>query len=406
MHTFKTALRIALAHKVYAIVFLVAVNMLGLLTGMSQGGQTTNELLDAKVDLAVIDRDHSQVSRGLAEYLTGSGNAVEVADSRRAMQDALARNEVELIVIVPDGLGEAVENAATQVRSGTAVSDAQASLPRIGTVLAPTSSAAPLMAQQITSYVGQVLTYRATTASSADQAVASAATSMKETSPASVLAGKGVSMPRSLMVFFSMALYSLFAFTTNIVCLIMRVLGRRPLRIRLGVSPEPVMKRNLGMAAAFAVVGVLGWLVTYGLGTGVLGQGSPAASRPLYTVAAVALLAYTMVGIACGFLMGQLRMSENATNAAANIGGLVFSFLGGAWLSLELMPDAVRQLARLTPAYWANEPIRAAFEVSSTSAQTLAPMYGSIGVCALFAVAIGAVGMAIGRARLSSAGAA
>lgn len=405
MRTFKTALRIARAHKVYAIAFLVAVNMLGLITGMTQGGQTSDKLLDAKVNLAVVDRDHSPVSQGLAAYMEGSGNAVEVADSRPAMQDALAHDEVELIVIIPEGLGDAVENAATQVRSGTSISDAESTLPRVGTVLAPSSAAAPLMAQQVTTYVGQVLTYRSTTAASADQAVGSTGISMKETAPASVIKGEGISVPQGLLVFFGMALYSLFAFTTNIVCLIMRVMGNRPLRIRLGVSPEPVMKRNLGMAAAFAVVGVVGWALTYELGMQVLGADSTGESLPLYVVAATALLAYTMVGIAFGFFMGQLRMSENATNAVANIGGLVFSFLSGAWIPLSLMPDVVKQIGKLTPAYWANQPIRDAFAASSTSMDTLAPMYGQIGVCALFAVAIGAVALAIGRARMRSAAA-
>ena len=122
-------------------------------------------------------------------------------------------------------------------------------------------------------------------------------------------------------------------------------------------------------------------------------------------VAATALMDYTMAGIAFGFFMGQLRMSENATNAVANIGGLVFSFLSGAWIPLSLMPDVVKQIGKLTPAYWANQPIRDAFAASSTSMDTLAPMYGQIGVCALFAVAIGAVALAIGRARMRSAAA-
>ena len=83
----------------------------------------------------------------------------------------------------------------------------------------------------------------------------------------------------------------------------------------------------------------------------------------------------------------------------------IFSFLGGAWLPLSYMPDAVKQVSALTPAYWANQPIREAFQSSSTSAEALAPLYGDIGVCALFAVAITAVGMAVGRARLRSAAA-
>ncbi|BAW93838.1 hypothetical protein CHIBA101_2006 [Actinomyces sp. Chiba101] len=405
MRAFKTSLRIARGHWIYALIFLVAVNMLGLLTGVAQGGRTTTELAQADVPLAVIDRDGSPVSAGLTAFMEANGEAVALEDSRRAMQDALAQDRVELIAIIPSGLGNGVEKAAEQARGGTALSDAEAAVPRVDIVLAPSSSEAPLMAEQVTAYVEQALAYRATTAGNAEQAVAAATTSMRASAPARVIAEEAAPMPTAFMVFLSMALYSIFAFTTNIASLIMRVLGRRPLRVRMSASPEPVMRRNIGLSAGLAVIGIVGWAVTYILGVGALGLRTLSTALPLHGVAATALLAYAMVGIAVGFLMGQLRMSENASNAVANIGGLVFSFLGGAWLPLSYMPDAVKQVSALTPAYWANQPIREAFQSSSTSAEALAPLYGDIGVCALFAVAITAVGMAVGRARLRSAAA-
>ncbi|WP_366181036.1 ABC transporter permease [Actinomyces timonensis] len=319
------------------------------------------------------------------------------------MQDALAQDRVELIVIIPSGLGDGVEKAAERARGGADLPDAEAAVPRVGTVLAPSSSDAPLLAEQVTAYLEQAVAYRATTAESAEQAAAAATTSMRASAPAGVIAEEAAPMPTAFMVFLSMALYSIFAFTTNISSLIMRVLGRRPLRVRMSASPEPVMRRNIGLSAGLAVIGVLGWAATYTLGVGALGLRTLSTALPLHGVAATALLVYAMVGISVGFLMGQLRMSENASNAVANIGGLLFSFLGGAWLPLSHMPEAVKRLSALTPTYWANQPIREAFQSSSMSAEALAPLYGDIGVCALFAVAITAVGMAVGRARLRSA---
>jgi ABC-2 type transporter len=100
--------------------------------------------------------------------------------------------------------------------------------------------------------------------------------------------------------------------------------------------------------------------------------------------------------------MGQFGLGQNAANAVANIGGMALSFLAGTWVSIEWMPDAVVQAARLTPGYWATQAISGAFTATSMSADVIGPLLANCGICALFAVAIFAVAMAVGRTRARS----
>ena len=125
-------------------------------------------------------------------------------------------------------------------------------------------------------------------------------------------------------------------------------------------------------------------------------------SAPLLGVVGAALGAYMLVAVSLGFLMGQIGLGQNSANAVANIGGMALSFLAGTWVSMEWLPDAVVQAARLTPGYWASQAISGAFTAASTSADVIGPLLVDCGICALFAVAILSVAMAVGRTRARS----
>ena len=93
---------------------------------------------------------------------------------------------------------------------------------------------------------------------------------------------------------------------------------------------------------------------------------------------------------------------HDAANAIANIGGMAMSFLAGAWVPIEWLPDAVARAARLTPGYWADQAISGAYDATSMSASIIRPLLVDSGICALFAVAILSVAMAVGRTRARS----
>ena len=100
--------------------------------------------------------------------------------------------------------------------------------------------------------------------------------------------------------------------------------------------------------------------------------------------------------------MGQIGLGQHAANAVANIGGMALSFLGGAWVPIEWLPDSLARAARLTPGYWADRAISGAYEATSMSAAVIGPLLVDCGICALLAVAVFSVAVAVGRARARS----
>jgi len=108
---------------------------------------------------------------------------------------------------------------------------------------------------------------------------------------------------------------------------------------------------------------------------------------PVATAAVVVLFA-TVAGGA-GMLVGTLARTE-AQAGGLGIGlGLGFGALGGSMVPLEFMPDALVQVARVTPHAWANS----AFAEIVRRSGGIGDVVGELTVLAVFAV--GLLGLAV-----------
>ena len=265
------------------------------------------------------------------------------------------------------------------------------------------SAAGSLMDVRTTSYLEQVRTYMGAVTDDPARAVALADAAMEHTAAAELVPQESTPLPHSLLVFAQFSLYPLTAFAIVSVSTLMASLGRRAVRSRLSAAPVSGWERGRGLLGSCLVVGLVGWAWILCLGVAVFGRGYLVSAAPLLGVVGAALGAYTLVPVSLGFLLGQLGLGENAANVIANIGGLALSFLGGAWISADIMPAALVAIARFTPTYWANRAMTGASDVTAVSADTVLPLLADCGVCALFAVALLSVGLAVGRTRARSA---
>ena len=75
-------------------------------------------------------------------------------------------------------------------------------------------------------------------------------------------------------------------------------------------------------------------------------------SGPGLALMVAASFVFATIPLSVGYLLGQLGVGEFASNALGNILGMVISFLGGAWISFDLLDPSVQMLAHFSPAYW------------------------------------------------------
>ncbi|MFR7669714.1 MAG: hypothetical protein ACLU0O_02160 [Collinsella sp.] len=93
-----------------------------------------------------------------------------------------------------------------------------------------------------------------------------------------------------------------------------------------------------------------------------------------------------------GFELSSLGARDEMLNGVVNLLGMLMTFLGGAWMPLSLMGSAVQTVAHFVPTYWVNDAIGKALASDLTST-VLGDIACDLGVTVLFtAAAIAAVG--------------
>jgi len=105
-------------------------------------------------------------------------------------------------------------------------------------------------------------------------------------------------------------------------------------------------------------------------------------------LALLVLLVFSLVAAGAAILLGTLLENEGAA-AGAGIGfGLVLAALGGSMFPLELFPDTMRSISRLTPHAWAYEALADVQRRGAGLVEVL-PELGVLAAMAALLVALG-----------------
>lgn len=405
MRICESALAIAFRHPIYLGVYVLFLSVLGVFltigaqpgstqaSGFASTEQQEDSYASAHASVAVIDRDGSELSAELSAHLEETQELVDVADDSFAMQDALATGLVEAIVIVPEGYEAELFACA---RAGE-------ELPSLQIAYGTDTQAAALLDAQVARWTALTAASAALepSSSAADVADAVRHASAAHADISVERAAAATETARPLQAYLSFTSYSITCSVVVCAGLVFSTMNEEQLRARIFAAP--VRPRRLGMntLAACVVLVVAVWGVTSAVGLVASGALTSSAGIPPagIVLALLAMLVFALVPLAMAFVLAQARFGEDALNALGNIGGMLMSFLGGAWVPLSLLGDSVRAAAHFVPTFWTNDAIAAVLGTPALTAEVLARYACGVGVTALFAVAITCVGLALTRHR-------
>lgn len=391
MQACKYALEVVVRHPMYLIVYVGFLSLMGLFVTSGVYPPASEGYEQAEVPFAVIDRDDSELSRSVTAFLAERGPSVEVADEVRACQDAVATGEVDYLLIVPAGFQE--DYLAAARGDGPA--------PALDVVFSFESMAAMLVDTQVNQYLGLVRAAAILQPEAApSDLVAQAEAANEHEAAVEEVPVPGAATGSEAFLFYLM--WSAYPLTVAVVVsvgILMGAFNRTDVRRRVIVAPTSSVRLGLQKLAAGLVVALTVWTVIMGIG--LVAFGYSAAALPTGTLARAlgVELAFMLIPLALAFLLGQLGCGENASNTVGNITGMLLTFLGGTWISLDLMPEAVRAVATFTPVYWLGEGLNAAVGAEGVAVGVMP----AVGVLVLFAAAIFVVALVAGRLRTQSA---
>ena len=461
MNTCKATLRVLAAHRLYLIIYLVLIGiMMFTISGAQLTGNKTSDndtYTPGRATVAVIDRDadRGHIADTMRSYLSVSHDVTDLADEPQTLQQAVASNWVDLIVIIPSGYADGLIAA---VSSGE-------TLPKVETVTSYTSGVGSMASMSVNGFlsmtrialIGDNVTvsaedwkakYNGVDGQTADgnnqpsqneqsdqdtldmlpegrvqhlslDDVAKAAQQV-QTVARDKTANHAIAVDhsdqtatdtdtvalatRGFGTTMKTALYPLFLAMTVCTALVISVFNAGETRRRLLASPQRASVMGLERLAvicvfamivvAVYVVATLGLMLAAGLNPSQL-----ALSGVVMTV--VAACAYALMTVACGFMLGEYGLSDTMTNGFANLFGLLIMFTSGISFPPDMMPAPMLAIGHMLPGWWYCVAIDNAFGIGTASQQGSDVMSwaSSVGLVMLFGIAFICIGLAVGRIR-------
>lgn len=395
MSTFRSALRVAWRHPVYLVSYLAILSLMGVLVGRLVADQAVavpSSYEPVRASVAVVDEDGSDLSRAFASWAGGRFDLVET-DGTQEVQDALARSLVDCALVLPQGFGQELLDAA---RAGDDLPNVQATY---GTDV-QTGVLAAQEASQWASLAGSAAALEPDAGASAVGGLATQA--MGQRADVATLTSADAGDARTAAgatTYFNFSAYPIMSSVVVTVGLVLSVFSESEVRRRQGCAPVSPARLDASLLGGCLVLALGAWAWTSVLGLAVFADelsDVPAANLALLLVAQLAI---SLTPLSLAFALSRLGLREQGLNAAGNIGGMVLTFLGGAWVPLSLMGEEVCTVAHFVPTYWVSDAVTTLLGTGALTASDLARVGTDIGVAALFAVAIAALGLALSRAR-------
>lgn len=354
--------------KKYAGIMIMFTSILVIFSVFSLKTNSTGNNFEAtKPDVCIVNQDKdTAITKGLCEYLEKNANIKEIKDTEEARSDALFYREVNYIIYIPNNYGEDFINGKSPILEVKSTGDYQASL-----------------AQMLVDTYLQTATKYLENGISKEELVAKVGEALEEAvrvEMTSTIDNDGLS---KASFYYNFANYSILAVCIYVVGMIMSSFKEQNIRKRTMVSPIKNRNYNRSIFLGIIVLGIVLWLVYFGISI-ILLKDVMLSVHGFYF--AVNSLLFTVCALSIAFLVGTIVSNKEAINGIANVISLGTSFLCGAFVPAEFLPDFVLKIAHIFPSYWyiqSNEYIKT---IETFSVETLKQLFINMGVIVLFII--------------------
>lgn len=331
MIVFKTFWKIVNKYKFIVILYTV---ILILFAGINMNNNDTNaNFVASKPDVLIINNDEDKgITKNLIEYITKNCNIVQIKNDDEAIDDALFYRDINYIIYIPenyrtDFLGR--KNPEINIKS---TGDYQSSL-----------------AEMILSRYVKVANIYVTQQMNENELISRINETLDkktEIQVTSKLDGEKLTKAAFYYNFFN---YSMIASLLNVVCLIIASFREEKVRKRTIISSMNYKKHNRQLLLSNSILALILWVLYVVLSIILIGD-------VVFTPQGLIMIANSFVFSICclcmSFLIANLVNNKDAISGIVNVVGLGSSFLCGAFVPVEWLPDSVLKIAHILPSYW------------------------------------------------------
>ena len=376
MIVFKTFLKVLNKCKMTIILYTVMLIVFGVLN-MQTSDSSTN-FVASKPDVLIINNDKDEgITKDLIKYITDNSNIIELDDSDEAREDALFYRDVNYIIYIPKDFRDDFlrgKNPEIEVKS--------------------TGDYQSAFAQMLLERYIKIAKVYVQSIDDEDELIAKINETISKETEVEMTSKLDTNSLTKASFYYNFASYSLLAGCVYVICLILSSFRDEKIRKRTVISSMNYKTHNRQLLLSNMLFAIVLWVFYVLVSFVLVGDLMLTAHGVVYMVNA---LVFTICALSIAFLIGNLITNKETINGIVNVVALGSSFLCGAFVPAEWLPDAVLKIAHVLPTYYyinSNDRLKM---LEVVSFESLKPIILNMGIIVIFILGFVALSNIVAR---------
>ncbi len=331
MTVFKAFLKVLNASKAPIIMYTVILIFFGGFN-LKSNDKSTN-FVASKPDILIINHDSEEgITSSLIDYITKNSNIVDIKDNENAINDALFYRDVNYIIYIPSNFRKDLLNGKNPQIEVKSTGDYQASL-------------AEMMLEKYLKLANIYIdTYH-----DEEKIIESINNTLKNETEIMTTSNLDTTSLDKMSAYYNFANYSILAGCVYVICLILSSFKDEKISKRTIISSMNYKKYNRKLLLSNSLFAIVMWLFYVILSFILIGNAMFTIHGLMYIINS---FIFTICALTIAFLIANIVSNKNAINGIVNVVALGSSFLCGAFVPMEWLPEQVLTIAHILPSYW------------------------------------------------------
>lgn len=340
MTVFKTFLKILNKNKF--IIILYTVFLIGFGGFNMQTSDNSTNFVASKPDIMIVNYDEEKgITKDLIKYITDNSNIIELNNNEEAINDGLFYRDVNYVIYIPENYSKDFMDGKNPEINIKSTGDYQSSF----------------VEMLLSRYIKVANIYQKSIKNE-DELISKINETLSKQSEVKITSKLDTDSLAKATFYYNFASYSILACLVYVICLILSSFKDIKIQKRTIISSTDYRRLNRQLLLSNSLFSIILWGVYVALSFVLIGNIMFSNQGIIYLVNS---FIFTICATTIALFIGNLVSNKNAINGIVNVIALGSSFLCGAFVPMEWLPDGVLKIAHILPSYYyisSNETLK------------------------------------------------
>ena len=331
MTVFKTFLKILNKNKFIIILYTMFLIFFG---GFNmQTSENNTNFVASKPDIMIVNYDEEKgITKDLIKYIEENSNVVDLKNNEDAINDALFYRDVNYVVYIPKNYNKDFmdgKNPEIEIKS---TGDYQSSF-----------------AEMLLSRYIKVANIYQKSINSEEELISKINETLSKKSEVEITSKLDTNILSKATFYYNFANYSIMACLIYVICLILASFKDIKIQKRTIISSTNYKTLNRQLLLSNSLFSIILWMIYVVLSFILVGDIMFSIHGIFYLINS---FVFTICATTIALFIGNIVSNKNAISGIVNVIALGSSFLCGAFVPMEWLPDGVIKIAHILPSYY------------------------------------------------------